>query len=400
MKAKRSVVIVFAVFLQVILWVNLPVLASTKQSGEAAELESMIRDTVGGLKQLTGVSSKYVLEDSENMKAGTSICDWVAMVLALSGEKEAYDTYVNRLEKYVTESYKADGYLKGGATEYERISLTLLALGRDPLEFGTDENGNSIPFLRDGTYGFREKTLGQQGLSGYIYGLLLLDAMNYEVPKDAAVAREDMLAAILDAQSEEGGFSIDGNGANVDMTAMALQALAPYAGDEKVHASIEKALDWLYEEMTSYGTFVSGNVESCESTAQVILAMCALDVDVRTDTRFEKNGTTLWKGLQAFRLADGTYVHSLEETEGNLIATEQALLALEAVQKRATEGRWIWDFEGYVPPESAQTNGISKSFCLLGIGMLVLLGVGVVAARTAKKRRVNGRKAEGRARDV
>lgn len=401
MKSKRRVIIVVAVFLQVFLFGNFQVLAYTNESGETSiELESMIRETVGGLKQLTGVSSKYVLQDNKNMKAGTSICDWVAMALALSGEKEAYDTYVKQLEKHVTDSYKVDGFLDGGATEYERISLTLLALGIDPLEFGTDKNGNPIPFLQDGTYGLIEKSLGQQGLSGYIYGLLLLDAMDYEVPKDASVTREEMLEAILDAQSVEGGFSIDGNGANVDMTAMALQALAPYAGEEKVHDSIERAMNWLYEEMTPYGTFVSGNVESCESTAQVILAMCALDVDVRTDTRFEKNGTTPWKGLEAFRLSDGTYVHALEETEGNLIATGQALLALEAVHKRAAEGRWIWDFEGYEPPESVQTNGVIKSFCLFGIGMLVLLGVGSLARRKTIERMANGRKAEGKSRDV
>lgn len=323
---------------------------------EATELDAMILETAQGLKELTGSSKKYVLSDEKILKAGSSVSDWIAVALAFSGEEEAYAVYLERLENYVTTSYCEQGCLDMvEATPYQRMVLTVLALGGDPAVFGSDADGNSINLLADGTYYFSGDSLGTQGLSGYIYALLALDAMGHEVPEDAAFTREDIIAAILKAQSEDGGFSQDGYGSDVDITAMVLQALAPYQKQEEVKYAVDQALNWLSEEMTLYGTFVSGSAESCESTAQVILAMCALGLDVENDSRFQKNGMTPWEGIKVFRLSDGTYVHTLEEEEGNLIATEQALLALEAVELRRTEDRWIFDFRNYEMPKSGKS---------------------------------------------
>ena len=38
------------------------------------------------------------------------------------------------------------------------------------------------------------------------------------------------------------------------------------------------------------------------------------------------------------------YCHGKEDGKENLMATYQALLALEAVEALRTEGRWIFDF--------------------------------------------------------
>lgn len=45
---------------------------------------------------------------------------------------------------------------------------------------------------------------------------------------DARYSRQDMLDAIVSAQLPDGGFSLGGGAMDVDITAMALQALAPY----------------------------------------------------------------------------------------------------------------------------------------------------------------------------
>lgn len=356
-----------------------------------AELDGMIAKTVQGLKELSGSTKKYVLSDAEVFEAGSSICDWIAIALAFSGETDAYGDYLERLEAYVTDSYKEKGGLdEVAATPYQRCVLTILALGGDPQAFGKDAEGNSINILREGTYDFKGDSLGAQGITGYIYGLIALDTKNYQLPEDAVYTRETMLGAILQNQSEEGGFSLNGNGNDVDITAMALQALAPYKEQQEVNAAIEKALEWLSGEMTQYGTFVSGTSETCESTAQVMQAMCALELEVTGDERFQKNGMTPWEGMQQFRLEDGTYVHTLEEQNGNLIATEQALLALEAMQVREGQDRWLLNYSTYELSEEQCADGNPEMpVVIVGIVILVVLvaGMSVVVVRKKKGKR-------------
>lgn len=355
---------------------------------EELELEQLIEESVKGLKEISGSTKMNVLSDKEVFQAGSSICDWIAIALAFSEEKDAYEDYRTRLEAYVTDCYKEKGCLdEVAATTYQKCVLTILALGGDPLSFGTDTEGNSINILAEGTYYFKGESLGAQGLTGYIYALIALDTKQYPIPEDAVYTRADILSAILESQSEDGGFSLSGNGNDVDITAMALQALAPYKGQPEVDVSIEKALEWLSEEMTQYGTFVSGNAESCESTAQVIQAMCALDLDVTGNARFQKNGMTPWDGLEQFRLEDGTYVHTLEEQKGNLIATEQALLTLEAVQKRVQQDSWLLDYTTYELSEEQCTDGNSIGAAgIIGIGVVVVLVIVIAGVVLNKKK--------------
>lgn len=348
----------------------------------------MIQETAKGLRKLTDSTEKYVLLDEEKLKAGSSVSDWIAMSLAISGEEDAYDAYLKRMEQYVSETYAKKKCLdEAEATPYHRATLTVLALGGNPLTFGKTEEGKNINLVADGTYGYTGGSLGAQGLSSYIYALLALDALAYEVPENAVYTRDYIIEQILKTQSAEGGFSQDGYGSDVDITAMALQALAPYQDRKDVTRAIEKALDYLLEEMTPYGTFVSGSAECCESTAQVILAMCALDMDVDGDVRLQKNGITPWEGIRVFRLSDGTYVHTLEEDEGNLIATEQALLALEAVKSRQTNDRWIWDFRDYNQPESVCVTG--REYTRVTIcAVILVLSAGIIYGRKKKRERI------------
>ncbi len=352
-------------------------------NAEDISLQERVTETVQGLKEISDSTKNYVLSDESVFQAGNTVCDWAAIGMAISGEKEAYGTYLEGMEKYVEESYREkDGLDSVKATPYHTSVLTILALGGNPLEFGTDAKRNNINLVADGTYDFKGDSLGAQGLSGYIYALIALDAKTYEVPQGATYSREQILNAILEKQSENGGFSISTTGEEVDITAMALQALAPYKEQERVKIAIEKALDWLEKQMTPYGTFCCGTVETCESTAQVILAICALDLEM--DSSFQKAGITPWDGLQEFRLENGTYVHTLEEEDGDFIATEQALLALEAVMLRETENRWLLDFTEYeMPKEQNVTEDIPRTGC--AAGMVIIAAVIMVVMIKHKK---------------
>lgn len=65
-----------------------------------------------------------------------------------------------------------------------------------------------------------------QGINGPIFALIALDSHDYEIPKAVAgktqTTREALIDAILAAQLSDGGWNVNGNGADADMTAMAI----------------------------------------------------------------------------------------------------------------------------------------------------------------------------------
>lgn len=115
------------------------------------------------------------------------------------------------------------------ATEWAAHRPDALALGADPTAFGRDKNGRSVNLLADGVYQFTAaKSLGTQGLNGWIFGLIALDSARFAVPEDAVYTRATILQALVAAQEPEGGFGLTVGNSDVDLTAMTLQALAPY----------------------------------------------------------------------------------------------------------------------------------------------------------------------------
>lgn len=144
------------------------------------------------------------------------------------------------------------------ATEWHRITLAVQAQGGDPTAFGRDREGKPIDLVAEGTYNWsRSRSLGAQGLNGWIFALITLDSGGFAVPEGAAYTREDMRRAILSAQTEEGAFGLSAGTADVDITAMALQALAPYQEDPATAEAIRRGLAWLSGQQTENGDFVS-----------------------------------------------------------------------------------------------------------------------------------------------
>lgn len=137
-----------------------------------------------------------------------------------------------------------------------------------------------------------------------------MDAGDTEVPADALYSREDMVNAISVAQEPDGGFGLIPGKSDVDITAMAVQALAPYR--DQLETEIDAALTYLSSQLTDTCGYIAYGDENAESTAQVILALCALGIDPETDSRFVKGEHTLLTELSQFREADGTYRHVLE----------------------------------------------------------------------------------------
>ena len=198
--------------------------------GETPSWGDLAMDVAVAQRAERGIADNQPLLTEDAFPAGSSVSDWTALAMARAGIADDYAGYLARLQAYVERQYAENGGLHAvKATEYHRIALTAAALGGDPAAFGAKPDGTAIDLVAEGTYNWQgEEDLGGQGLNGWIFALLTIDAVGAEVPADARYSRQDMLDAIVSAQLPDGGFSLGGGAMDVDITAMALQALAPY----------------------------------------------------------------------------------------------------------------------------------------------------------------------------
>ena len=87
------------------------------------------------------------------------------------------------------------------------------------------------------------------------------------MPEGAAYDRDDLIRYILDSQVPGGGWTLYGSQADVDMTAMAVYALAPYyAGNAEVRSAVDAGLAFLRNGISADGDLESDGDYNCEST--------------------------------------------------------------------------------------------------------------------------------------
>lgn len=341
-------------------------------SRTSEDLEQVMREIIEWKKESIGVPKDSNLLNNDYLKnAGDTVGDWYPIGIGRIGFKDDYGAYLAVIEDVVEKRYKtAEKLSDTKSTEWHRIILAVLSLGGDPTQIGKDKAGTTINLVQDGTYD-RGKTisLGVQGINGWIWGLIALDSMRYSVPENAYYSRDKIIEEILHLQLEDGGFSFYQDVADPDITAMALQALAPYYNSEKkysyvqqssnkkvvktVRQVVDEALETLSSLQTVNGDFKSWGTENAESTAQVLVALTALGIDPLTDTRFIKNGRDVLDGLYRYRMDDGGFIHaktynaenptSLPD-ESNSMASEQVLYALTALYRFQNGYRSLYDF--------------------------------------------------------
>ncbi len=348
-----------------------------------ATVEEKISSAVEGQRTLAGCAGESLLDRQDLLPAGSSISDWTAIAFSLAGAEDCYGAYLSALEDYVTACYQEKGILdQNKATEYHRIILTVLALGGDPTEFGDDAQGEKINLVAEGIYNYVGDSLGKQGLNGWIFALIALDAGEYEIPEDARYTREDVLEEILLCQNEDGGFSLSAGSSDVDMTAMALQALAAYEEEEEVEQAVEKALAYLADQISERGTFFSYGSENVESAAQVLIALGALGIDPGEDVRFQ----ALEEGISLFVREDGSYAHDINDEVGDAMATEQTLLALCALQKlRRGEGS-IYQLTDCHPVEATENTETAGVLPVVGLAVVLIALGGILIDQKKRKR--------------
>lgn len=258
---------------------------------------------------------------------------------------EAYiAAYYEKVVAYVKANIGSDGILRAPddkntpvITDNERIILALTAIGKDPANVG----GKNLLTALQNKDVMKVTDTSNTDINGLVMGLLALNSRNYTSDTSWLVQ------AVLAQQNEDGSWRASAETksvGDVDMTAMALQALAPYykdGGNETVNTAVEKALNWLS------GKYRRG-YDSSESCAQVVIALSALNLDANTDARFTKTveGKTLsvLGNLLQYRVAEnGGFKHQFADKAVNEMATEQALCAMAAYARFTEKANALYD---------------------------------------------------------
>jgi len=263
-----------------------------------------------------------------------TVYNWPTVGLGQLGLYDGLPSYLAENEKYIGQDWNS---VTRKVTNLARISLAVGAAQGDPRHFGGKDLVAEIANYPD---------IKAQGINGPIFALLALNSGDYNLPSTARWTPEKLLKIILNKQLPDGGFSLDGTGdSDPDITAMAVQALAPYYSDShpEVQAVVNKALTCLSAQQDSEGGFKSGGTASSESVSQTMIALSSLGIDMDTNSMFIKNNKTLLSALLQFRSADGGFKHLLTGNSDNT-ASEQALLALASYVRLKDGKTSLYDF--------------------------------------------------------
>ena len=359
--------------------------AFTESTELSAQLAGYIKAAVNSTKKHSDISGTLLGNEGYMSGASSTGTDWMALAMGRFGYYDSgeyyyliddgtgYEDYLAAMKSYIEKTYSDNGGIlhSAKATEWHRAVVTIAALGGNSVSFGT-YNGRPINLIADGSYNNTLKAgPGTQGINGWIWGLIAMDTGMYEVPSDAKYTRETFITEILKMQltdgvngNEYGGWVLGGYGSSsdVDITAMAIQALAPYYNDDTVYTytnensklevsktvrqCIDEALDRLGSMMNKNGGFTSWNTDNVESISQVVVVLCSLGINPAEDERFvTSDGKTLLDGILSFRLSDGGFCHVLN-SGWNSMANDQATYALVSYWRLENGMRSLYDMRG------------------------------------------------------
>ena len=234
------------------------------------------------------------------------------------------DSYYRAIAAKLQET---DGVLsKTRLTEYARVVLGLTAIGENPRNVA---GYNLLAPLAD------YDAATQPGVTSAAYVLLALDCGNYKIPTveegKTQATRPMYVDFMLGQQLSDGGWAIGSEEADPDVTAMVLQALAPYQESTPVKNAVALGVTRLSALQNDDGGYSSWGYTSSESCSQVVLTLCALGISM-DDSRFVKNGKSVLDKLLTYQLSDGSFCH---DDSFDAYATMQALCALAAAVRQA-----------------------------------------------------------------
>ena len=228
---------------------------------------------------------------------GTFIDDWVALALASMGSNSS--PQAASLKKYL------DSAPLASVTDYERRAMALEALGANP-----NDSGAIRPIIDsfDGTQ------IGDPtSVNDDIFALFPLTHAGYTA-NDPLIAKE--VAYILSQQSPNGSW------VSIDLTAAAVQALAPVTALTGVTDSLSKAKIYLHSQETG-----SGCISNAYATSWTLQAITALS---ETPAQWQSsNGITPLACLATYQQTDGGFEPTTTAIPTRIWSTAYAILGLQ-----------------------------------------------------------------------
>ena len=305
---------------------------------------------------------EYVKAETHNPSLGSTYGEWAVLAEARGNVSASvwYDKYLSNMATTVaSKNGKLDNTkTQTKHTEYSRVILALTSIGEDATKF-TGSNGTVYnlvePLFEKNGSTYR---VSEQGNNGTAFALIALDSGNYYDNATGTTARNAWIKSLCDAQINNGAWGIDTDfpGSNVDMTAMVVQALAPYCStNATVKAAVDKAVEWLSAEYQK-----TGDYGSSESAAQVIVALSALNIDAKIDSRFQHNGISVLSNFLSYADPNSKgFLHDKQPNSTvNQMASEQAAYTLVAYDRYVNGSKRLYDMSDVTKRENADAQAV------------------------------------------
>ena len=260
---------------------------SSSAQTQTAEIPNFsVKQAVAYLKEIAEADGSFGKSDLYT--------DWAAVAYGASRVKgEPYDKVVSYLRSIATPSLSL--------TDNERRAIALLALGQNPYSFG------GVNYIELIVKDFDNVQFGEPDLvNDDIFGLITLLGAGYTV--DDEIISSD-IKFVLSEQKTNGSWE-----GSVDLTAAAVQALAPFDSLENVSDSINNAKKYLKDSQEE-----DGGWGSVYSTAWVLQAENVLGED------WKKNGKRGENYLGLYQQGDGGVLSKKEKSENRIWATSYAI---------------------------------------------------------------------------
>lgn len=270
----------------------------------SADGEDPAGEMIAGIERYKGETDRQAWLDGELTDTAGQGAEWYLPALIKRYPTLDYTRYESALRRALSA-----GTMTSPATKMN-CALVLALLGSSPELIQTT----------------LDESIGQAGIMSWIYGLHLLNAGYIAVDYTA----ESVVETLLGLRNNDGGWAVTGDASDVDVTAMALQALAPNLALPGVAEAIEQALALLASRQQESGGFKSYGVENANSSAMVLLALACLGLDA-ADAGFAGGYSLLFDGIAQFATASGGFSYKIGE-DVNEVATRQVYLALSAYE--------------------------------------------------------------------
>ena len=328
------------------------------EKADDASYKNTLTAVLKYVKDNAGENPGYIFD-------GNAGGEWAVLAEARGGVEARgwYATYLQNMAQTVAANKGKFDTTPGQSkhTEYSRVVLALTASGANASKFKAADGSTYDlvkPLLDACTSGRYAYQASVQGSNGTAFALIALDSGSYHQNAAGRAARTALVDLLLKKQMSCGAWGInyetEERSADIDITAMVVQSLAPYASRPGVQTAINNAMDWLSAK------FKAGSFRSSETSAQVVVALSTLGHDAATDPAFVKaNGVSVLDDLLHYAdKTTGGFLHDVGSVNG--MSSEQAAYALVSYDRYRKGKTSLYDMSDVIAAEPGTAESVEK----------------------------------------